>query len=97
MAASTCATVWDAKPSTLSIVLTTPGIIYKDLLIVGGRNPEALPAPPGDIRAYDVRTGKLRWTFHTIPHPGESGYETWPKDAWAYSGRREQLGRHGRG
>src|SRR5271166_2607203 len=49
---------------------------------VGGRNPETLPAPPGDIRAYDVRTGKLRWSFHTIPHPGEYGYETWPKDAW---------------
>ncbi len=74
------------EPSTLSIVLTTPGIIYKDLLIVGGRDPEALPAPPGDIRAYDVRTGKVRWTFHTIPHPGEAGYETWPKDAWEYSG-----------
>jgi len=74
------------EPSTVSIVLTSPGIIFKDLLIVGGRDPEALPAPPGDIRAYDVRTGKLRWTFHTIPHPGEYGYETWPKDAWEYSG-----------
>jgi quinoprotein glucose dehydrogenase len=73
-------------PSRMSIVLTSPGIIYKDLLIVGGRTPEALPAPPGDIRAYDVRTGGLRWSFHTIPHPGEFGYETWPKDAWTYSG-----------
>ena len=44
------------------------------------------PRPPGDIRAYDVRTGKLRWSFHTIPHPGEFGYDTWPKDAWKYSG-----------
>lgn len=69
-----------------SYVLTSPGIIYRDLLIVGGRLPEALPAPPGDIRAYDVRTGKQRWTFHTIPHPGEPGYETWPSDAWTYSG-----------
>jgi quinoprotein glucose dehydrogenase len=73
-------------PSTVSIVLTSPGIIYKDLLIVGGRDPESLPAPPGDIRAYDVRTGALRWSFHTIPHPGEFGYDTWPKDAWEYSG-----------
>ena len=73
-------------PAKQSWVLTSPGIIYKDLLIMGGRNPEALPAPPGDIRAYDVRTGKLRWQFHTIPHPGEFGYETWPKDAWKYSG-----------
>jgi quinoprotein glucose dehydrogenase len=69
-----------------SILLTSPGIIYKDVLIVGGRLPEALPAPPGDIRAYDVRSGKLRWQFHTIPHPGEFGYDTWPKDAWTYTG-----------
>jgi quinoprotein glucose dehydrogenase len=69
-----------------SISLTSPGIVYKDLIIVGGRNPETLPAPPGDIRAYDVRTGKLRWSFHTIPHPGEFGYQTWPPQAWKTSG-----------
>ncbi|PYT55691.1 MAG: pyrrolo-quinoline quinone [Acidobacteria bacterium] len=74
------------SPESQSLVLTTPGIVYKDLIIVGGRNPETLPAPPGDIRAYDVRTGKLRWSFHTIPHPGEFGYETWPRDAWKHSG-----------
>ncbi len=73
-------------PSMQSIILTSPGIIYKDLLIVGGRTPEALPAPPGDVRAYDVRTGKLRWSFHTIPHPGEFGSDTWPADAWQQSG-----------
>jgi len=72
--------------SSVSIALTSPGIIYQDLVIVGGREPETLPAPPGDIRAYDVRTGKLRWSFHTIPHPGEYGTETWPKDAWQHSG-----------
>jgi glucose dehydrogenase len=69
-----------------SIALTSPGIVYKDLIIVGGRNPESHPAPPGDVRAYDVRTGKLRWSFHTIPHPGEPGYETWPPDAWNTAG-----------
>ena len=69
-----------------SIVLTTPGIIYKDLIIVGGRNPETHPAPPGDVRAFDVRTGKLVWSFHTIPHPGEPGYETWPAEAWKTAG-----------
>jgi quinoprotein glucose dehydrogenase len=69
-----------------SYVLTSPGIVFRDLLIVGGRLPEALPAAPGDIRAYDVRTGKMRWIFHTIPHPGEAGYETWPADAWTYTG-----------
>jgi glucose dehydrogenase len=74
------------ESSTLSIALTTPGILYKDLIIVGGRNPESHPAPPGYIRAYDVRTGKLRWTFRTIPLPGEPGYETWPSDAWKNAG-----------
>ena len=69
-----------------SIALTTPGVIYRDLIIVGGRNPETKPAPPGDIRAYDVRTGALRWTFHTIPRPGEFGYDTWPSDAWKTAG-----------
>ena len=73
-------------PETQSIALTSPGVVYKDLIIVGGRNPETLPAPPGDIRAYDVRTGKLRWSFHTIPHPGKFGYNTWPPDAWKTSG-----------
>jgi glucose dehydrogenase len=73
-------------PELQSVALTSPGVIYKDLLIVGGRNPETLPAPPGDIHAYDVRSGALRWSFHTIPHPGEFGYETWPKDAWKLSG-----------
>jgi len=68
------------------ISLTSPGVIYKDLIIVGGRNAETLPAPPGDVRAFDVRTGKLRWAFHTIPRPGEFGYETWPADAWKYIG-----------
>jgi len=61
------------------------GIVYKDLLISPQHCRRDLPASPGDIRAYDVRTGKIRWTFHTIPHPGEYGYETWPKDAWTIS------------
>jgi quinoprotein glucose dehydrogenase len=62
---------------------TTPGIIFNDLLIIGARVAESEDAAPGHIRAYDVRTGKLRWIFHTIPHPGEKGYETWPDgNAW---------------
>ena len=60
--------------------------MYKDLFIVGGREPEALPAAPGDIRAYDVRTGALRWTFQTIPRPDEFGHDTWPPKAWRYTG-----------
>ena len=66
--------------------MTSPAIIFKDLVIIGSSVSETLPAAPGDIRAYDVHTGKLRWSFHTIPHPGEPGYETWPKDAWTYTG-----------
>jgi glucose dehydrogenase len=66
--------------------MTTPGVIYKDMIILGFREPETKPALRGDIRAYDVRTGKLRWSFHTIPHPGEPGYETWPANAWKYTG-----------
>ncbi|MGH9801851.1 MAG: c-type cytochrome, partial [Blastocatellia bacterium] len=74
------------EPASLSLALTTPGVVYKNLLIVSGRFPESLPSPPGDIRAFDVRTGKLRWAFHTVPRPDEMGYETWPKDAWTYTG-----------
>jgi len=73
-------------PETQGVRLTSPGVIYKDLMIVGGRVGEGLPTSPGDIRAYDVRSGALRWSFHTIPHPGEFGYDTWPKNAWEYSG-----------
>lgn len=73
-------------PVEQSIYMTSPAVIYKDLMIVGGREAETLPASPGDVRAYDVRTGKLRWSFHTIPHSGEFGADTWPKDAWKTSG-----------
>ncbi|MEA2259495.1 MAG: quinoprotein glucose dehydrogenase, partial [Acidobacteriaceae bacterium] len=69
-----------------SVTLTSPGIVYQDLIIVGGRNPETYPSPPGDIRALDVLSGTLRWSFHTIPHPGEFGYSTWPADAWKTAG-----------
>ncbi len=71
----------------LIVRATTPGTIYKDLLILGsslGEGPG--PAAPGHIRAYDVRTGVIRWIFHTIPHPGEPGHETWPADAWTRAG-----------
>lgn len=61
--------------------------MYRDLIIVSMRLGEGpAPAAPGDICAYDVRTGKRRWIFHTIPHPGEPGYETWPPDAWQKTG-----------
>ena len=61
----------------LYVATTTPGIIYKDMLIIGSRVAEEAAAAPGYIRAYDVHTGKLRWVFHTIPRPGETGFESW--------------------
>ncbi|HZY81291.1 MAG TPA: PQQ-binding-like beta-propeller repeat protein [Cyclobacteriaceae bacterium] len=67
----------------LFITSTSPGIIYKNLLILGTRVSEGSDAAPGHIRAYDVKTGKQAWIFHTIPHPGEIGYETW-EDTAAY-------------
>ncbi len=73
-------------PQGLSLSNTTPAVVYKDLLIVGFLTSEALPSAPGDIRAFDARTGKQRWSFHTIPHPGEFGYETNPPDGWKYLG-----------
>jgi len=76
----------DRDAAAQSIALTTPGMIYKDMLIVGGRVGEGWPSSPGDIRAFDVKSGAQRWTFHTIPHPGEAGYETWPGDAWKTAG-----------
>jgi quinoprotein glucose dehydrogenase len=76
----------DREPAAQTIALTTPGVIYKDMLIVGGRVGEGWPSSPGDIRAFDVKSGAQRWTFHTIPHPGEAGYETWPGDAWKTAG-----------
>ncbi|GAB4255450.1 MAG: hypothetical protein Kow00109_30450 [Acidobacteriota bacterium] len=72
--------------SALSVSATSPGIVYRDLLIMGSTVAESLPAAPGHIRAYDVRTGRLRWIFHTIPQPGEFGYHTWPEDGYRYLG-----------
>ena len=73
----------DRDVKDLLVTSTTPGVIYKDMLIVGTRLDEDQPAAPGHVRAYDVRTGKRRWIFHTIPQPGEFGYETWEdKDSY---------------
>ncbi len=69
--------------SELSVTATSPGVIYKDVIIIGSRVDEGAAAAPGHIRGYDLRTGKLKWIFHTIPQPGEAGYETWD-DSIAY-------------
>ena len=68
------------------IVATSPGVVYQNLLIQGTRVGEEEGSAPGDIRAYDVHSGSIRWTFHTIPRPGEFGYDTWPIDAWKTAG-----------
>jgi len=74
-------------PSTIgNIQSNTPGEVFENLIILGSATGEGYLSPPGDIRAYDVRDGKLAWTFHTVPRPGEFGYDTWPKDAWQYIG-----------
>ncbi len=72
----------DRDVTGLSVGARTPGIIYKNLLIQGTSVSEGPASAPGHIRAYDVRTGEIAWIFHTIPHPGEYGYETWPEDAY---------------
>ena len=64
-------------PAKASIEVTTPGIIYRDLLIVGSRVPEENNSTPGDVRAYHAETGGFVWIFHTVPRQGEPGYDTW--------------------
>ena len=78
---------FDRDVTGLAIQANTPGVVYRDLIIMGMRVGEGpAPAAPGDIRAYNVRTGALVWRFRTIPRPGEHGYETWPSDAWTRVG-----------
>ncbi len=77
----------DRDPTSIRrIQPMVPGVIYEDLLIIGSAPGENYFSPPGHVRAYNVVTGKMEWIFHTIPHPGEFGYETWPKDAYKYVG-----------
>lgn len=73
-------------PKLISVKPTSPGIIFGNLIIIGNMVSELYGSQPGYVRAYDVISGKLAWTFHTIPLPGETGYDTWPKDAWKYAG-----------
>lgn len=72
----------DHDVSQSSVNATSPGVIYKNTLVMGSTVSESGNALPGHIRAFDVVTGKLSWVFHTVPQPGEFGYDTWPKDAY---------------
>ena len=64
--------------------MTSAPLVFDNLLITGSHlvDETGTHGPSGDVRAWDVRTGKLVWTFHTIPHPGETGSESWPGDSW---------------
>jgi quinoprotein glucose dehydrogenase len=79
-------------PDKISVIPTSPGIVFKNLLIIGNEVSELYGAEPGHVRAYDIKSGKLEWTFHTVPQPGEFGYDTWPKDAWKYVGGTNNWG-----
>ena len=65
------------------VISNTPGTVYKDLIVMPLRLSEGADAAPGDIMAFNIITGELAWVFHTIPHPGEKGFETW-MDSTAY-------------
>jgi len=67
----------DRDLSNLRVTATSPGVIYKDLIIIGTSLSEEEESAPGHIRAYDVHTGKLKWMFRTIPEPGDVGYDSW--------------------
>lgn len=80
-------------PKTINLIQSfSPGRAFEDLIILGSATGEEYGAPPGDLRAFNVITGKMAWIFHTIPHPGEMGYKTWPKDAWLRVGGTNTWG-----
>jgi len=80
-------------PATVGRVQSgTPGEVFENLIILGSAPGEGYLSPPGDLRAFNVLTGKQEWIFHTVPHPGEFGYETWPKDAYKYVGGTNTWG-----
>jgi glucose dehydrogenase len=81
----------DGIPLVGTIGASSPPAVVGNVLVVGsaqhvGMRPPSMVNTPGDIRGFDARTGELLWTFHTIPEPGEAGFETWLEDSWSYSG-----------
>jgi quinoprotein glucose dehydrogenase len=82
----------DRDPSTINQQSRTPGRVFENLIILGSATNQEYASAPGDIRAFDVRTGALVWTFHTVPRPGEFGYDTWPADAWKTVGGANNWG-----
>jgi quinate dehydrogenase (quinone) len=82
----------DRDPATLNQQSRTPGRVFENLIILGSATNQEYASAPGDIRAFDVRTGALVWTFHTVPRPGEFGYDTWPAGAWKTVGGANNWG-----
>jgi glucose dehydrogenase len=82
----------DRDPSAVDQQTRTPGRVFENLIILGSATNQEYASAPGDIRAFDVRTGALVWTFHTVPRPGEFGYDTWPADAWKTVGGANNWG-----
>jgi quinoprotein glucose dehydrogenase len=82
----------DRDPSLVNQQSRTPGRVFENLIIMGSATNQEYASAPGDIRAFDVRTGVLVWTFHTVPRPGELGYETWPDGAWKTVGGANNWG-----
>ena len=82
----------DRDPSTINQQSRIPGRVFENLIILGSATNQEYDSAPGDIRAFDVRTGALVWTFHTVPRPGEFGYDTWPEDAWKTVGGANNWG-----
>jgi len=82
----------DRDPATISQQSRLPGRVFENLIVLGSATNQEYGSAPGDIRAFDVRTGALVWTFHTVPRPGEFGYDTWPPDAWKTVGGANNWG-----
>lgn len=71
----------DSMRTQVQVSSNAPGVVYNDLFIVGCKVPDELPSTPGDIRAFNINTGRLEWVFHVIPKPGEFGADTWAENA----------------
>jgi len=82
----------DRDPAAVDQQSRIPGRVFENLLILGSATNQEYASAPGDIRAFDVRTGALVWTFHTVPRPGELGYDTWPAGAWKTVGGANNWG-----
>lgn len=76
----------DSMRNLVPVSSNAPGVVYNDLFIVGCKVPDELPSISGDIRAFNINTGKLEWIFHTIPKPGEYGADTWSANARQHNG-----------